>query len=559
MTDQIVKLLGNKRGYDVLRNPLLNKGSAFTPAERAKLGLEGILPPQVNDMAMQARRSYAGIQRHAAPIDKYVALAALLNRNEHLFYRIVCDHIEEFMPIIYTPTVGQATREYSHVFQHSRGVWITPASRGGIGTALRNAAGERRVRLIVVTDNESILGIGDQGAGGIGISIGKLSLYTAAAGVHPAWTLPVSIDAGTDNKALLDDPLYLGRRHPRLRGAEYDALIDEFVQAVKTEFPGALLQWEDFRKENALTIMNKYRKVLPSFNDDIQGTGAVALAGLLGACRVIGHKLTDERIVVFGAGAGGLGIARQIRAGMVQLGLDDSAIRERIAVLDSRGLIVSDNEMRDEYKRELAWSQEQARRVGLGNAAQRGLDDVVEHYKPTVLIGASGQAGSFPEALIRRVAAQVERPIIFPLSNPNDNTEARPEDIVRWTDGRAIVAAGSPFKPVAYGGELRQIGQANNAFIFPGLGLGALLAEVREVTDNMINVAAASLAGCLTEAEIAEGLLFPSVRRLRDVARGVAIAVIKQAAIDGVATKTIADPEAVVAANMWEPEYPVYA
>jgi len=559
MTDQIVKLLGNKRGYDVLRNPLLNKGSAFTLAERAKLGLEGILPPQVNDMAMQARRSYAGIQRHAAPIDKYVALAALLNRNEHLFYRIVCDHIEEFMPIIYTPTVGQATREYSHVFQHSRGVWITPASRGGIGTALRNAAGERRVRLIVVTDNESILGIGDQGAGGIGISIGKLSLYTAAAGVHPAWTLPVSIDAGTDNKALLDDPLYLGRRHPRLRGAEYDALIDEFVQAVKTEFPGALLQWEDFRKENALTIMNKYRKVLPSFNDDIQGTGAVALAGLLGACRVIGHKLTDERIVVFGAGAGGLGIARQIRAGMVQLGLDDSAIRERIAVLDSRGLIVSDNEMRDEYKRELAWSQEQARRVGLGNAAQRGLDDVVEHYKPTVLIGASGQAGSFPEALIRRVAAQVERPIIFPLSNPNDNTEARPEDIVRWTDGRAIVAAGSPFKPVAHGGELRQIGQANNAFIFPGLGLGALLAEVREVTDNMINVAAASLAGCLTEAEIAEGLLFPSVRRLRDVARGVAIAVIKQAAIDGVATKTIADPEAVVAANMWEPEYPVYA
>lgn len=559
MTAQILKLLGNKRGYEVLRNPLLNKGSAFTPAERVKLGLDGILPPQFNDMAMQAQRSYAGIERHRAPIDKYVALAALQDRNEHLFYRVVRDHIEEFMPIIYTPTVGQATREYSHVFQHSRGLWITPASRGSIATALRNAAGERRIRLMVVTDNESILGIGDQGAGGIGISIGKLSLYTAAAGVHPAETLPISIDVGTDNKALLDDPLYLGRRHPRLRGAEYDALIDEFVMAVKSEFPGALLQWEDFRKENALNIMNKYRKVLPSFNDDIQGTGAVALAGVLGACRLIGHKLSDERIVVFGAGAGGLGIARQIRAGLAQLGLDDTAIRERIAVLDSRGLIVSDNEMRDAYKSELAWSQEQARRVGLGNAGQRSLDDVVEHYKPTVLIGASGQPGSFPEQLIRRVAAQVERPIIFPLSNPNDNTEARPEDIIRWTDGRAIVAAGSPFQPVPYGGELRKIGQANNAFIFPGLGLGALLAEVREVTDNMINVAAASLAGCLTEAEIAEGLLFPSVRRLRDVARGVAIAVIKQAAIDGVATKTIADPEAVVAANMWEPEYPVYA
>lgn len=559
MTDPILKLLGNKRGYDVLRNPLLNKGSAFTPAERVKLGLEGILPPQFNDMAMQAQRSYEGIARHAAPIDKYVALAALQDRNEHLFYRVVRDHIEEFMPIIYTPTVGQATRDFSHVFQHSRGVWITPASRGHIATALRNAAGERRIRLMVVTDNESILGIGDQGAGGIGISIGKLSLYTAAAGVHPAETLPISIDVGTDNKALLDDPLYLGRRHPRQRGAEYDALIDEFVLAVKAEFPGAVLQWEDFRKENALTIMNKYRKVLPSFNDDIQGTGAVALAGLLGACRVIGHKLSDERIVVFGAGAGGLGIARQIRAGLLQFGLDDTAIRERIAVLDSRGLIVSDNEMRDAYKSELAWSQEQASRVGLGNAAQRSLTDVVDHFKPTVLIGASGQPGSFPEALIRRVAALVERPIIFPLSNPNDNTEARPEDIVRWTDGRAIVAAGSPFQPVAYGGELRKIGQANNAFIFPGLGLGALLAEVREVTDNMINVAAASLAGCLTEAEIAEGLLFPSVRRLRDVSRGVAIAVIKQAAIDGVATKTIANPEAVVDANMWEPEYPVYA
>lgn len=559
MTAQILKLLGNKRGYDVLRNPLLNKGSAFTPAERVKLGLDGILPPQFNDMAMQAQRTYAGIERQRAPIDKYVALAALQDRNEHLFYRVVRDHIEEFMPIIYTPTVGQATREFSHVFQHSRGLWITPASRGSIAAALRNAAGERRIRLMVVTDNESILGIGDQGAGGIGISIGKLSLYTAAAGVHPAETLPISIDVGTDNKALLDDPLYLGRRHPRLRGAEYDALIDEFVMAVKSEFPGALLQWEDFRKENALTIMNKYRKVLPSFNDDIQGTGAVALAGLLGACRVIGHKLSDERIVVFGAGAGGLGIARQIRAGLVQLGLDDAAIRERIAVLDSRGLIVSDNEMRDAYKKELAWSQEQASRVGLGNSAQRGLDDVVEHYKPTVLIGASGQPGSFPEQLIRRVAAQVERPIIFPLSNPNDNAEARPEDIIRWTDGRAIVAAGSPFQPVPYGGELRKIGQANNAFIFPGLGLGALLAEVREVTDNMINVAAGSLAGCLTEAEIAEGLLFPSVRRLRDVARGVAIAVIKQAAIDGVATKSITDPEAVVAANMWEPEYPAYA
>ena len=559
MTQQIKALLGSRRGYAVLRNPLLNKGSAFTPAERLALGLEGILPPQFNDMALQAQRTYANIQRQTTPIDKYVALAALQDRNEHLFYRLMADHIEEFLPIIYTPTVGQATRDFSHVFQRSRGVWITQAMQGGVAAALRQAADGRRIRLIVATDNESILGIGDQGAGGIGISIGKLALYTAAAGIHPAETLPVSLDVGTDNQALLDDPLYLGRRHARLRGAQYDAVIDEFVRAVIAEFPGAVLQWEDFRKENALTIMNRYRKVLPSFNDDIQGTGAVALAGLLGSGRVSGRELGDERIVVFGAGAGGLGIARQIRAGYAQRGFDDAQIRARIAVLDSRGLIVADNEIRDEYKRELAWSSAQANGAGLGNADRRALADVVTHFKPTVLIGASGQAGSFPEDLIKRVAAQVERPVIFPLSNPNDNSEARPEDIVRWTQGRAIVAAGSPFQPVEYGGVRRRIGQANNAFIFPGLGLGALLAQAREVTDGMISVAAATLAGCVTDAEVAEGLLFPSVKRLREVARQVAIAVVQQATLEGVATTVIADPEAIVAANMWEPVYPVYA
>ena len=559
MTDPIKALIGARRGYDVLRNPLLNKGSAFSPAERAALGLEGIVPPQFNDMNQQARRTYANIQRQTTPIDKYVALASLQDRNEHLFYRLLTDHIEEFLPIIYTPTVGQATRDFSRVFQRSRGVWITPMMRGRIAAALNHAADGRPIRLIVATDNESILGIGDQGAGGIGISIGKLALYTAAAGVHPAQTLPISLDVGTDNQALLDDPLYLGCREPRLRGAQYDALIEEFVRAVMAEFPDAVLQWEDFRKENALTIMNRYRKVLPSFNDDIQGTGAVALAGLLGSQRVSGRALDDERIVVFGAGAGGLGIARQIRAGFVQRGFDDVEIRARMAVLDSRGLIVADNEIRDEYKRELAWSSSQASSVGLGNAANRTLADVVANFKPTVLIGASGQAGSFPEELIRQVAAHVERPVIFPLSNPNDNSEARPEDIVRWTQGRAIVAAGSPFEPVEYGGSSRRIGQANNAFIFPGLGLGTLLAQAREVTDAMISVAAATLAGCLTDAEVAEGLLFPSVRRLRDVAREVAIAVVRQATLEGVATKAISDPEAAVSANMWAPVYPVFA
>jgi malate dehydrogenase (oxaloacetate-decarboxylating) len=538
---------------------LLNKGSAFTPAERDALDLVGILPPQHHDMATQARRTYGTIHRQTTPIDKYVALAALQDRNEHLFYRLLRDHLEEFMPIIYTPTVGEATRDYSRVFQRARGVWITPPMRGRIAAILRSAACGRRIRLLVVTDNESILGIGDQGAGGIAISIGKLSLYTAAAGIHPAETLPVSLDVGTDNQTLLNDSLYLGMRHPRLRGNAYDELVDEFAHAVRDEFPGAVLQWEDFRKDNALTIMNKYRSVLPSFNDDIQGTGAIALAGLLGAGRISGRALGDERIVVYGAGAGGLGIARQIRVGLVQQGLDAAAAGERIAVLDSRGLLVADNEIRDEYKKELAWSPAQTRRVGLDRPDKRTLGDVIERFEPTVLIGASGQGGTFTEVLMKRMASKVDRPVIFPLSNPTDNTEARPEDIIRWTDGRAIVAAGSPFKPVEHGGRTIPISQGNNAFIFPGLGLGTLLAEARGVTDAMITAAVGALAACVSDAEIGRGQLLPPVGRLREVAEQVAIAVIKQALHDGTATQAVADPAALVAANMWEPVYPVFA
>jgi malate dehydrogenase (oxaloacetate-decarboxylating) len=555
MNDPIRRLLGNRRGYEVVRDPLLNKGSAFTPAERAALGLVGILPPQSQDMARQARRVYAGICRQPTPLDKYVALAALQDRNEHLFYRVLSDHLEEFMPIIYTPTVGEATHDYSRVFQRARGLWITPEMRGHIADALVNATRGREVRLMVVTDNESILGIGDQGAGGIAISIGKLSLYVAAAGIHPAATLPVSLDVGTDNQALLDDPLYLGMRHPRLRGAEYDALVAEFVAAVQQICPGALLQWEDFRKDNALAIMNRYRAVLPSFNDDIQGTGAIALAALLGAGRITGRALTDERFVVFGAGAGGLGIARQIRVGLQQAGLSGAEATGRIAVLDSRGLLVADNEIRDGYKRELAWSPADAQRLGLDTPDRRGLGDVIEAFHPSVLIGASGHAGSFTETLVRQLASYVDRPVIFPLSNPTDNAEARPADLIRWTDGRALVAAGSPFEPVEHGGRRFRIAQGNNAFVFPGLGLGALLAGARQITDTMITAAVDGVVACVSDAEIAAGLLLPSVDRLRDVARHVAVAVIEQALRDGVAARAITDPLAVVAANMWQPQY----
>ena len=562
MTDQIQTLLGNKRGYDVLRNPLLNKGSAFTPAERAALGLEGILPPQFNDMALQAQRTYANIQRQTTPIDKYVALAALQDRNEHLFYRVVRDHIEEFMPIIYTPTVGQATRDFSHVFQRSRGVWITPAMRGGIATALRNAAMERRIRLIVATDNESILGIGDQGAGGIGISIGKLvAVYRG--GRHSSGR-----DAAGQPRRRHRQPDVARRsavsRAPACRGCaapQYDALIDEFVPAVKAEFPGAVLQWEDFRKENALTIMNKYRKVLPSFNDDIQGTGAVALAGLLGACRVSGRELSDERIVVFGAGAGGLGIARQIRAGYAQLGLDDAA--------DPRAHRGARQPRPDRQRQRNARRvQERARVVAGAGAPRRSRQCGASaasttwstHFKPTVLIGASGQAGSFPEALIRRVAAQVERPIIFPLSNPNDNTEARPEDIVRWTRrsrdrrGRQSVQAGGLRRRTAPD-------RAGQQRVHLSRARARRTARRSARSDRQHDQRRRRVAGRLSDrrrnrrgiccfrrcdgcATWRAALRSPSSSRRRSTASR---------------RRSIADPEAVVAANMWEPEYPVYA
>jgi malic enzyme len=549
-------LLGGRRGYDLVRNPLLNKGSAFTLAEREALDLLGILPPRVNSMEQQARRTYANIGRATTPIDKYVALMALQDRNEHLFYRLLLDHLKEFLPIVYTPTVGQATQDYSKVFQRSRGVWITPAMRGRIADVLRGASRQRPIRLLVVTDNESILGIGDQGAGGIAISIGKLSIYTAAAGIHPATTLPVSLDVGTDNPALLGDELYLGWREPRLRGQAFDSLVEEFVAAVASVFPGALLQWEDLRKDTALHVLDRFRERLPSFNDDIQGTGAIALAGLVTSGRITGRRLADERVLVYGAGAAGLGITRQILSGLRAAGINEP--RRQVGVLDSKGLLVDDVPMRDAYKAELAWPGALASEFGLGDRKRRNLADVVAAFRPTVLIGASGQPNSFDEGAVRAVAAQVDRPVIFPLSNPTANAEAKPADLIGWTDGRAVVAAGSPFDAVTHGGRTIQVGQGNNAFIFPGLGLGTLLAGARAVSDGMITAAAHALTKCITDAELAEGLLFPSVARLRDAARVVATAVMVQAEAEGLAAPLPGDPERIVRGAMWEPVYPEY-
>jgi len=552
---------GNKRlevpyrGTQLLRHAMYTKSSAFNQEERRALGLEGLLPNAVSTMEQQERRVYANIMRKSDPLERYIGLAALQDRNEHLFYRLLVDHVEEFLPIVYTPTVGQACQQFSHIFRRARGLWITPGQRGRIYEALGNASFED-IRLIVVTDNERILGLGDQGAGGMGIPIGKLALYTAAAGIHPSQTLPISLDVGTDNEALLVDDLYLGWRFPRLRGAEYDSLVEEFVQAVKRRFPKALLQWEDFKKNNAFRLLDRYRKVITCFNDDIQGTAAVATAGMMAGCRATGIPLKDQRVVLLGAGAAGIGIARLLRDTFRRAGMTGEDLTLATASLDSHGLVVDDEEIRDVHKRDFAWPAALAAKMGLPKGSPRDLLAVVKAVKPTVLIGTSGEPGTFTEAIVREMAKQVERPVIFPMSNPTSKSEAKPADIVAWTDGRALIATGSPFDPVPHGGRTITIGQGNNVFIFPGVGLGTLLSEAKEVTDGMFAVAAQRLADEVRASDLASGSLFPSAHEIRRVSARIAGAVVAEARDSGVG-RAIPDEEipALVASAVWNPAY----
>jgi malic enzyme len=543
------------RGARLLRNPTFNKGTAFSRAERAELGLEGLLPDAVSTIEQQERRVYRNIMRKEDPLERYIGLTALQDRDEVLFYRLLVDHIEELLPLVYTPTVGTVCQQYSHIFRRARGLWITPGHRGRITDVLANAPFED-VRLIVVTDNERILGLGDLGAGGMAIPIGKLALYTAAGGIHPTWCLPVSLDVGTDNEALLADDLYLGWREPRLRGDAYYDLVEEFVQAVRLRFPRALLQWEDFKKRTAFLLLDRYRKVLLSFNDDIQGTGAVAVAGILAGARATGVPLREQRVVILGAGAAGIGIARLLRPTLRRAGLRDDALTEAMALIDTAGLLVDDRDL-EPHKREFAWPARLAATRALGAGAPRNLEAVVRALKPTVLIGASGKPGTFTEAILRMMAAQVARPIVFPMSNPTVKSEAKPADAIRWTDGRALVATGSPFPNVSYAGRSIRIGQANNAFVFPGVGLGALAAGASEVTPGMFVAAADQLAAEVRDDDLAEGALLPAQSRMREVAQAIAAAVVREAREEGVGREIPDDdiPDAVRAA-MWDPSHP---
>ncbi len=543
------------RGTRLLRHPMYNKGTSFNAQERKDFGLEGLLPTAVSTMEQQERRIYANISRKPDPFEKYIGLAALQDRNEHLFYRLLIDHVEEFLPIVYTPTVGRVCQEFSHIFRRARGLWITPAHRGRIYEVLGNAPFDD-VRLIVVTDNERILGLGDQGAGGMGIPIGKLALYTTAAGIHPSHTLPISLDVGTDNESLLKDELYLGWRLPRLRGPEYDSFVEEFVQAVKKRFPKALLQWEDFKKVNAFRLLDRYRKVITCFNDDIQGTSAVATAGIMAGCRATGIPFKDQRVVILGAGAAGVGIARLLRDTFRRAGLEGESLTRAIANLDSRGLVVDDTEIKDVHKRDFAWPAALAEKMGLKKGSPRDLLAVVRAVKPTVLIGTSAEPGTFTEAIVREMAKHVERPVIFPMSNPTSKSEAKPADLVAWTNGRALIATGSPFDPVPYQGRMITIGQGNNVFIFPGVGLGVLVAQAKEVTDGMFAVAAQRLADEVKPSDLASGSLFPSAHEIRRISARIAEAVVVEARNSGVG-RPIPDAEIpkAVAAMIWEPAY----
>ena len=547
----------DRSGPELLRIPLYNKGTGFTLAERKRLGIEALLPARQNDIDTQAERIYRSIFLNPVPVGRNIELAALQDRNEVLFYRLLSKHLEETMPIVYTPTVGLASQYYSRVFRSARGIFITPDYLGRIEQVLRDAAPFSGVKLMVVTDNEAILGIGDQGAGGMAISIGKLALYCVGAGIHPAMTLPVSLDVGTDNEELLNDPLYLGWREKRLRGDKYVELVDEFVAAARNVFPGVVIQWEDFRKNNALTILDRYRHMVPSFNDDIQGTGGVATAAIEAACRISGRRFRDSRIVLSGAGAAGLGIARQLRVRLRQSGLSGHQLTQAILVTDSGGIVTTNRDRLDDYKMELAWTPEMVADLGLQGDEQKTLEKVVAAYRANTLIGVSGQGGSFTEAVVTSALENTDAPVILPMSNPTAISEAVPADVMAWTNGHALVATGSPFEPVDTPSGKRRIGQANNVFVFPGIGLGTIAVDAREITDAMIGVASTALAGSLSDQELEERCLMPEVARLWAVCGIVARAVAKQAIDDGVAAPiSDAELERRIERIRWRPEYP---
>jgi malate dehydrogenase (oxaloacetate-decarboxylating)(NADP+) len=537
------------RGIDILHDPWLNKGTAFTERERDALGLRGLLPPRVHTQDEQVDRVLGNIRKKPTDIERYIFLTALLDRNETLFYRVVTEHIEEMMPLIYTPTVGQACQEYAHIFRRPQGLFISAADRGRVAEVLRNWP-HPGVRVIVVTDGERILGLGDLGVDGMGIPVGKLSLYTACGGIDPAVCLPVTIDVGTENEALLADPLYFGLRQRRLRGPAYDELIEEFVTAVEEIFPGALIQFEDFANRNAFRLLDKYRDRVCCFDDDIQGTGAVALAGLCSALRITGGILRDQRILFFGAGEAGIGIGGLVVAALMDEGFSESEAGARCWFLDSKGLVVKSR------------SDLPGHKVAFAHDHPPVADPLaaIEALRPTALIGVSGHAGTFSKEIVEAVTRMNERPIIFALSNPTAMAECTAEQAYAWSDGRCVFASGSPFAPVTFGGKTFVPGQGNNAYIFPGVGLGVLASGSRLITDETFLAAARALAGEVAESDLAAGRVYPPLKGIREVSAKIAFAVTDLAHRRGPATgPTPPDLAERIEQLVYQPDYVEYA
>ena len=543
------------RGMDLLNRQILNKGTAFTGEERAEFGLHGLLPPYVETLDEQVVRAYEAFQRKDDDLERHIYLRSLQDTNEVLFYRLVLDHIEEMTPLIYTPTVALACEQFSHIYRRPRGIFISYPLRDSIPQLLRNRP-NKDVDVIVVTDGERILGIGDQGAGGLGIPIGKLSLYTLIGGIRPERTLPIVLDVGTNNRERLNDPEYFGWRHERITGEAYFDFVDQFVQAVKQEMPGTCLQWEDFATAHARPILNRYRDQLTTFNDDIQGTSAVALGAVLGAVNVTGEKLKEQQIVMLGAGSAGIGVADGLRAAMKGEGLSEEEARSRFWVVDKDGLLHTGRE--DLTFEQRTYAQPESRVSGWPRTSDGhiGLADVIGSIKATVLIGLSTVGGAFKEGIVREMASKVERPIIFPLSNPTSRSEATAEDLICWTDGRALVASGSPFAPVSYSGRKFPIAQCNNIYIFPAMGLGLVASGALRVTEPMMLAAARVIGGNSPALKDPTASLLPSLTDLRRVAAEIAFAVGLEAQKDGVAPKLTEDElrRRVIEAQ-WTPAY----
>jgi len=537
-------------GVDPLHHAALNKGTAFTRAERDSLGLHGRLPPRVCTMEEQIARVMENLRRKQSPVEKYIFLTALQGRNETLFYRVLIDHLEELMPIVYTPTVGEACQSYGQIYRQATGLYISGSDRGRIARVLRNWPAAREVRVIVATDGERILGLGDLGANGMGISCGKLALYTACAGIPPQSCLPIALDVGTENEALRADPVYLGVRQRRLRGPEYHGLIEEFVTAVEEVFPGALLQFEDFATENAFAVLSRYRDRLPTFDDDIQGTAAMTVAGLVSALRLTGGTLAAQRLLFLGAGEAGTGIANLFVAMLGDEKVPESDARRRCWFMDSKGLLVSSRSTLAAHSRPYAHD----------GPPLRGLLEAVREVRPTALIGVSGAPSTFTRPVLEEMARLNDRPIVFALSNPTSRSECTAAEAYEWTGGRAVVATGSPFGEVVIGGRRFLPGQGNNSYIFPGVGLGVIASASRRVTDEMFAAAARTLATLVGPADLELGRVFPALSRIREVSLEIATAVASVAWDRGLTDRPRPpDIRAEVASRMYQPIYPDYA